>query len=282
MARLIERVIKKPLSELLLFGSLADGGTLRIARRGRRGAARRADAGPPAHEPPQPASRVSRASRSTEDAAAADPFEQFARWFEQARATEADATAMTLATATPDGRPSARMVLLKGVDARGFVFYTNYDSRKAGELDGTHRAALLFYWPTLERQVRIEGDVTRVADAESDAYFASRPLESRWSALGVAAEPAIASRECSKRRSPRVRAQYGDAVPRPAGWGGFRVSPGGDRVLAGPGEPPSRSARVRSRRWRMASPKARPVGGVGGGGKLSPLRPLGSLCLRIR
>jgi pyridoxamine 5'-phosphate oxidase len=161
----------------------------------------------------------------SEDEAAADPFEQFARWFEQARATEADPTAMTLATATPDGRPSARMVLLKGVDARGFVFYTNYDSRKAGELDGTHRAALLFYWPLLDRQVRIEGDVRRVPDAESDAYFASRPLESRWSAHASPQSRAIDSRASLEAAVDRARAQFGDQVPRPAGWGGFRVAP---------------------------------------------------------
>jgi len=93
----------------------------------------------------------------TEATAAADPFDQFALWFEQARAVEADPTAMTLATATAAGRPSARMVLLKGFDARGFVFYTNYDSRKAEEIEATHHAALLFYWPSLDRQVRIEG-----------------------------------------------------------------------------------------------------------------------------
>jgi pyridoxamine 5'-phosphate oxidase len=160
----------------------------------------------------------------TETSAAADPFEQFARWFEQARATEADPTAMTLATATADGRPSARMVLLKGFDARGFVFYTNYDSRKAEELEGTHRAALLFYWPGLERQVRIEGAVARVSDAESDAYFASRPLESRWSAHASPQSRAIDSRESLEAAVARVRAQYGESVPRPAGWGGFRVS----------------------------------------------------------
>jgi pyridoxamine 5'-phosphate oxidase len=161
----------------------------------------------------------------TEASAAADPFEQFARWFEQARATEADPTAMTLATATPDGRPSARMVLLKGVDARGFVFYTNYDSRKAGELDVTHRAALLFYWAGLERQVRIEGDVSRVTEAESDLYFASRPLESQWSAHASPQSRAIDSRESLEVAVSRVRERFGDAVPRPAGWGGFRVSP---------------------------------------------------------
>jgi len=161
----------------------------------------------------------------TEASAATDPFEQFARWFEQARATEADPTAMALATATPDGRPSARMVLLKGFDARGFVFYTNYDSRKAGEIEGTHRASLLFYWAGLERQVRIEGGIARVADAESDAYFLSRPLESRWSAHASPQSRVIESRESLEAAVARARAQFGDTVPRPAGWGGFRVSP---------------------------------------------------------
>jgi pyridoxamine 5'-phosphate oxidase len=161
----------------------------------------------------------------SEASAAADPLAQFTRWFEQARATEADPTAMTLATATPDGHPSARMVLLKGFDGRGFVFYTNYGSRKAGDIDGTHRAALLFYWPSLERQVRVEGTASRVADAESDAYFASRPLESRWSAHASPQSRAIDSREWLEAAVARVREQFGDAVPRPAGWGGFRVSP---------------------------------------------------------
>ena len=161
----------------------------------------------------------------TEATTAVDPFEQFARWFEQARATEADPTTMTLATATSGGRPSARMVLLKGFDARGFVFYTNYDSRKAQEIAATAHAALLFYWPSLERQVRVEGGIARVADAESDAYFASRPLESRWSAHASPQSRPIDSRESLEAAVARVRAQYGDRVPRPEGWGGFRVTP---------------------------------------------------------
>jgi len=132
---------------------------------------------------------------------------------------------MTLATATPEGRPSARMVLLKGIDPHGFVFYTNYDSRKAHEIAATAHAALLFYWPGLERQVRIEGPIARVSEAESDAYFASRPLESRWSAHASPQSRAIDSRESLEAAVARVRAQYGDAVPRPAGWGGFRVVP---------------------------------------------------------
>ena len=160
-----------------------------------------------------------------EATAAADPFEQFARWFEQARAVEADPTAMTLATATADGRPSARMVLLKGFDVRGFVFYTNYDSRKAQEIDATHHAALLFYWASLDRQVRVDGAIARVSDAESDAYFASRPLESRWSAHASPQSRPIDSRESLEAAVARVRAEFGEVVPRPAGWGGFRVTP---------------------------------------------------------
>ena len=117
-----------------------------------------------------------------------DPFRQFARWFEQVRDVEPDPTAMALATATPDGRPSVRTVLLKGIDDRGFVFYTNYDSRKAREMEATGRASLLFFWRSLERQVRIDGAVERVEPAESDAYFETRPLESRLERLRVAAE----------------------------------------------------------------------------------------------
>jgi pyridoxamine 5'-phosphate oxidase len=157
--------------------------------------------------------------------AAADPFDQFTHWFEAATATEPDPTAVVVATATPDGRPSARMVLLKGFDARGFVFYTNYESRKAGEIGSTHRAALLFYWPSLDRQVRIEGAVSRVTDAESDAYFATRPVESRWSAHASPQSRAIPSRESLEAAVERARAEFGDRVPRPAGWGGFRVVP---------------------------------------------------------
>jgi pyridoxamine 5'-phosphate oxidase len=169
--------------------------------------------------------REYRGSPLDESGAASDPFEQFARWFAEARATEFDATAMALATATPDGRPSARMVLLKGVEAGGFVFYTNYDSRKAAELEGTQRAALLFYWPTLERQVRVEGDVTRVSAAESDEYFAERPLESRWSAVASPQSRPVAARAVLEAGVARVRAEQGETVPRPPFWGGYRVSP---------------------------------------------------------
>ena len=169
--------------------------------------------------------REYRGEALTDDSASPDPFEQFRRWFEQARAVEADPTAMAVATASADGRPSARMVLLKVFDARGFVFYPNYDSRKAHEIAATARAALLFYWPSLDRQVRIEGASARVSSAESDAYFASRPLESRWSAHASPQSRPIDSREALDAAVARVRDTFGDAVPRPEGWGGFRVTP---------------------------------------------------------
>ena len=154
-----------------------------------------------------------------------DPFAQFALWFQQARELEPDPTAMALATATRDGRPSVRTVLLKGVEGGGFVFYTNYHSRKARELEQTHRASLLFLWRSLERQVRIEGAVERVTDAESDAYFATRPLESRWSVYASRQSERIESREALESRFNVARQIYGDAVPRPHWWGGYRVIP---------------------------------------------------------
>jgi len=160
-----------------------------------------------------------------EQNAAADPFEQFTRWYEAAVATEKDPTAMVLATASADGRPSVRVVLLKDVDARGFVFYTNFESRKAAELEGTGRAALLFYWASLERQVRIEGAASRVSDAEADAYFASRPIESRWGAHASPQSRVIDGRAPLEAAVDRIRMQYGTEVPRPPFWGGYRVSP---------------------------------------------------------
>ena len=155
----------------------------------------------------------------------ADPFVQFARWFEQARETETDATAMALATATPEGRPSVRNVLLKGVDDRGLVFYTNYQSRKASELEATGRASLLFTWRSLERQVRVDGTVERVSAAESDAYFASRPIESRWSVYASRQSEVVDSRDTLDLLFNAVRERYEDEVPRPDWWGGYRVLP---------------------------------------------------------
>jgi len=156
----------------------------------------------------------------------ADPMRQFSRWFEQVRDIEPDPTAMALATATSGGRPSVRTVLLKGVDDRGFIFYTNYESRKAREMEATGRASLLFFWRALERQVRVDGGVERVSPAESDAYFATRPLDSRLSVYASRQSEAIESRDILEDAFERVKRTYGDgAVPRPAWWGGYRVVP---------------------------------------------------------
>jgi pyridoxamine 5'-phosphate oxidase len=119
------------------------------------------------------------------------------------------------------------MVLLKDVDQRGFVFYTNYHSRKAGELEQTGRASLLFYWPSVVRQVRIEGGVEKVSDAESDAYFAIRPVESRWSVYASDQSSAIENRLALESRYELARSTYGETIPRPRWWGGYRVLPDG-------------------------------------------------------
>jgi len=155
----------------------------------------------------------------------ADPIQQFSRWFAQVRELEPDATEMALATATRDARPSVRMVLLKGVDERGFVFYTNYNSRKGRELAANDRASLLFYWRSLERQVRIEGHVEPVSAEDSDAYFATRPLESRWSVYASRQSDVIESRESLESRQTIARQTHGDRVARPKWWGGYRVVP---------------------------------------------------------
>lgn len=155
-----------------------------------------------------------------------DPFRQFDRWFQQARTLEADPTACALATATAGGRPSVRMVLLKGVDDRGFVFYTNYNSRKAHEIEETGRASLLFYWASVVRQVRIDGSVEKVTDAESDAYFVTRPLESRWSVYASDQSSVIENRMALESRYELARQTYGETIPRPRWWGGYRIIPG--------------------------------------------------------
>jgi len=154
-----------------------------------------------------------------------DPFAQFARWLDQIRAVDDDATAMSLATATAEGRPSVRIVLLKAADPRGFVFFTNYESRKAQELAQTGRASLLFYWRPLERQVRIDGLVERVSDAESDAYFNGRPIESRWGVYASRQSSVISGRPALESKFEAARRTYGDEVPRPSWWGGYRVVP---------------------------------------------------------
>jgi pyridoxamine 5'-phosphate oxidase len=161
----------------------------------------------------------------SETDSAADPFAQFARWLEQIRAVDADPTAMSLATSTAAGRPSVRIVLLKALDERGFVFFTNYESRKAQELAQTGHASLLFYWRPLERQVRIDGHVEKVSDAESDAYFASRPIESQWSVYASNQSGVLGSRGELEAKFEEARRIYGDTVPRPGWWGGYRVVP---------------------------------------------------------
>lgn len=159
--------------------------------------------------------------------AATDPFTQFRAWFDAAlQANLPEPNAMTLATATPDGVPSARVVLLKGVDERGFVFFTNYESRKGNELAANPHAALVFYWPELERQVRIEGDVERVSAEESDAYFQSRPFGSRIGAWASAQSRPIEGRAWLEQRVAELEARYADGdIPRPPYWGGYRVIP---------------------------------------------------------
>lgn len=159
---------------------------------------------------------------------AADPLVQFHRWFDQARAAEVhEPNAMALATADPQGHPSVRMVLLKEADARGFVFFTDYRSRKGTELEKVEaRAALCFWWAPLERQVRIEGLVARVSADESAAYYRQRPRGSRLGAWASAQSAVIPSREGLERRHAELDAQHpGEEIPLPAHWGGYRVVP---------------------------------------------------------
>jgi pyridoxamine 5'-phosphate oxidase len=154
-----------------------------------------------------------------------DPLRQFAAWFDEAGAAGMRAPeAMALATAATDGRPSVRMVLLKGFDERGFVFFTGYESRKGAELAANPRAALLFYWDPLGRQVRIEGPVERVAEADSDAYFASRPRGAQISASVSPQSRVVESRAALEAAAAELEARGGE-LPRPPAWGGFRLAP---------------------------------------------------------
>jgi len=157
---------------------------------------------------------------------AAEPFTQFQRWFDEVlRAELPTPNAMTLATVAADGMPSARIVLLKGIDHNGFVFYTSYHSRKGRELTANPRAALVFYWNELEREVRIEGAVEKVSAAESDEYFASRPLGSRHAAIASPQSEVVASRAMLETRFAAAADDHGDTAPRPAHWGGYRLLP---------------------------------------------------------
>jgi pyridoxamine 5'-phosphate oxidase len=156
-----------------------------------------------------------------------NPIEQFRAWFDEALAANLhEPNAMTLATATPEGRPSARVVLLKGFDERGFVFYTNYEGRKSGELEANPPCALDFYWGELERQVRIEGRAGRIPDGESVAYFSGRPRGSQLGAWVSEQSRPVADRGVLERRLRELEAEYeGREVPRPPFWGGYRVEP---------------------------------------------------------
>ena len=161
-----------------------------------------------------------------ETASAADPLRQFEHWFQQALSAELpEPNAMTVATVAADGRPSTRVVLIKGYDARGIVWYTNYDSRKGRELAGNPFAALQFHWVELERVVRIEGRVEKVGAEESDAYFQSRPLDSRIGAWASPQSQVIESRAVLVANAARYGAQFLLQPPRPPHWGGFRLVP---------------------------------------------------------
>lgn len=161
-----------------------------------------------------------------------NPFTQFARWFQQAVESEVpEPTGMTLATANSAGQPSARVVLLKGFDERGFVFFTNYEGRKANDLAANPQAAISFWWSQLQRQVRIEGTVEKVADAESDEYFASRPFGSRIGAWASEQSRVISGREELEAQVREIESRFADEqfassqIPRPSFWGGYRLRP---------------------------------------------------------
>jgi pyridoxamine 5'-phosphate oxidase len=191
----------------------------------------------------------------TEKGVENDPLAQFARWYGEAQTTEKPLPdAVALATTTPAGHPSLRMVLLKGFDAHGFVFYTNFRSRKGRELARNPRAALLFYWGEIGRQVRIDGHVEKLMARESDEYFATRPRGSQLSAWASPQSTLVAGRGALERRVAAFARKYPDAVPRPPQWGGYRLVPEAfefwqgredrlhDRILY---------RRVRGGRWRI-------------------------------
>ena len=157
---------------------------------------------------------------------ATNPIEQFTRWWNEATNSKvAEVNAMTLATATTDGKPSARIVLLKDYDEKGFVFYTNYESHKGRELAENPNAALIFFWKEIERQVRIEGIVEKVTAQESDAYFAIRPDKSRIAAWASPQSKVVESRNVLEKNYEGFAAEFKNSIPRPPHWGGYRVLP---------------------------------------------------------
>lgn len=157
---------------------------------------------------------------------AASPLAQFDKWFKEALSADLpEPNAMTLATCDTEARPSARVVLIKGYDERGFVFFTNYESHKAHDLTANNRAALLFFWPELERQIRIQGRVEKISAADSEDYYRSRPLASRIGAWASPQSQVMPSRTALEARVAAFAAEYGDNPPRPPHWGGYRVVP---------------------------------------------------------
>ena len=157
---------------------------------------------------------------------ATSPFDQFQTWMTEAEQTEInDPNAMVVGTATSDGRPSLRVILLKGVDQRGFVFYTNKESRKGGELTANPHASLLFHWKSLRRQIRIEGAVEDVTDAEADAYFETRPRISRLGAWASHQSRPLEKRTILEERLAEMEGRFPNEIPRPAHWSGYRVLP---------------------------------------------------------